>query len=165
MVRQHHYLNGPEFKQTAGDSGRQRSLAGSSPRGRRVGRDRVTVAFTLLYLVSDPLYWLRPVLVSISITENASFHNFTLLYMHPAQFLSPGAPLKFLCLCHSRLPLPFSPSPALPLATFLCFGLSIHKKQFFHIQVIGFCPKDTLPIYSQDYSCFFMILFKSHFFF
>ena len=31
-------------------------------------------------------------------------------------------------LCHSRLPLPSSPSPALSLATFLCFGLSIHKK-------------------------------------
>ena len=42
MVRQHHRLNGHESEQTLGDSGGQRSLAGQSPRGRRVGHDLVT---------------------------------------------------------------------------------------------------------------------------
>ena len=40
---------------------------------RRVGRDRVTVPFTFLYLHFRSVYWLRPMLVPISITENASF--------------------------------------------------------------------------------------------
>ena len=35
MVRWHHWLNGPEFEQTLGDSGGQRSVAGCSPRGHK----------------------------------------------------------------------------------------------------------------------------------
>ena len=33
MVRKHHQLNGPEFEQTLGDTGGQRSLACYSPWG------------------------------------------------------------------------------------------------------------------------------------
>ena len=35
MVGWHHYLTGPEFKQTPGDSEGQRSLACCSPRGHK----------------------------------------------------------------------------------------------------------------------------------
>ena len=35
MVRQHHWLNGPEFEQTLGDSEGQKSLACCSPRGHK----------------------------------------------------------------------------------------------------------------------------------
>ena len=41
MVREHYQLNGHECEQTSGNSGEQRSLTCSSPRGHRVRHDLV----------------------------------------------------------------------------------------------------------------------------
>ena len=41
MVREHYQLNGHEYEQTSGNSGEQRSLTCSSPRGCRVRHDLV----------------------------------------------------------------------------------------------------------------------------